>query len=244
MEKNIKEKNFYPNVGDITEWTQEYFVPISEDNYYIYNNDYSKQNKENPNFILNNDFKQVKEDCKAQHPNRLIYSLQDNDQNDKFDGNLIFLANNYYEAPKSGGKLQIVKGLSNGKVLMVQEDGYSVANSYISQESNIGTSTVGSNSLFNKSIPIQSIKTDTGFGGSQTTAIVSTEFGTFWVDNKRANIITYSESAGNIIAPEEQWWFNENLPFKILKDFPTFDITNNYKYVGMALAFDNQKSVF
>lgn len=238
--ENIKEKDFYPNVGDTNEWTQEYFVPMSYDNFYIYNNDYSKQNKENPNFVLNTDFKQTKEDCKAQHPNLLIYSLQDNDQNDKFDGNLIYLANNKFEFPKSAGKLLIVKGLSNGKVLVIQEDGYSVFNSYISQQTNLGIETVGSNSLFNNSIPAQSIKTDLGIGGSQTPAISVTEFGAYWVDNKRGQIIEFQDQLQNIVKPEEEWWFKENLPFKILKDFPDFDITNNFKYVGMVITYDSK----
>ena len=243
--EDFKAKDFYPNVGDTNQWTQEYFVPISEDNYYIYNEDYSKQNKENPNVVLNNNYSREKEDCKVSHPNTLIYSLQDNDQNDNFDGNLIFLANNRVEFPKSAGALQIVRGLSNGKVLAIQENGYSVFNSFISQQTNIGISTVGSNSLFNPNIPIQTIKTDLGIGGSQTPAIAVTEFGAFWVDNKRGSIFKFDDSLNNIIKLEDEWWFKENLPFKILNDFPDFDITNNYKYIGMAITYDAKyKRVF
>ena len=236
--ENFREKDFYPNVGDTNEWTQEYNVPMSFDNFYYYNRDYSKQNNENPNFVLNNDFKQTKEDCKISHPNRLIYSLQDNDQNDKFDGNLIFLANNYYDFPRSGGKVNIVKGLQNGKVLVVQENQSSVFNSFISLETNIATSAVGSNTIFNSAIPAQYIKTDLGYGGSQTNACITTEFGTYWVDNKRGQIISLGDGILNIIQPQEEWWFKQNLPFQILSDFPDFDITNNFKYIGMAITYD------
>lgn len=236
--ENIKEKNFYPNVGDINEWTQEFFVPMYEDNYYMYNNDYSKQNTFNPNFILNNDFSQVKEDCKITHPNRLIYSLQDNDQNDNYDGNRVFLANNYYEFPKSGGKLLIVKGIENGKVLAIQENRAAVFNSYIALQTNVATATVGSNTLFNNQAPAQFIQTDLGFGGTQVPAITSTEFGHFWVDNKRGQILSLQQGIANIVKPEEEWWFKENLPFHILKDFPDFDITNNFKYIGMTITYD------
>jgi len=238
--ENIKEKNFYPNVGDINEWTQEFFVPMYEDNYYFYNNDYSKQNTFNPNFVLNNDFKQTKEDCKVAHPNRLIYSLQDNDQNDKYDGNLVFPANNYYEFPKSGGKLLIVKGIENGKVLAIQENRAAVFNSYIALQTNVATATVGSNTLFNNQAPAQFVQTDLGFGGSQTPAIVSTEFGHFWVDNKRGQILSLQQGIANIVKPEEEWWFKENLPFHILEDFPDFDITNNFKYIGMSITYDQR----
>ena len=236
--ENIKEKDFYPNVGDINEWTQEFFVPMNEDNYYLYNTDYSKQNKENPNFILNNDYSREKQDCKVQHPNRVIYSLQDNDQNDVFDGNLIYLANNYFDFPKSGGSLQIIKGVENGKVLAIQENRATLFNSYIALQTNVATATVGSNTLFNQQSPAIFVQTDLGFGGTQTQAIVSTEFGTYWVDNKRGAIIEYAGNIKNIVKPEEEWWFKENLPFKILKDFPNFDVTNNYKYLGMSIVYD------
>jgi hypothetical protein len=236
--ENNKAKDFYPHVGDIIEWTQQTHVPISEDNYYFYNKDYSKQNVENLGTILNNDFKQSKEDCKVSHPNRTINSLQDNDQNDRFDGNLIFLANNYNEAPKSAGKLKLVKGLDNSRILILQENGYSIANSYISQQTNIAQSTVGTNTLFNKTLPVQYLKTDLGFGGTQTSAYVATEFGSFWVDNVRGHILNLTDNVQNIVQPEDQWWFKENLPFKILQDFPEVDIDNNYKYFGNCIVYD------
>jgi hypothetical protein len=227
--ENIKEKNFYPNVGDTNEWTQEFYVPMYEDNYFLYNTDYSKQNTFNPNFVLNNDFSQEDSDCETLHPNRVIYSLQDD---------FIFLANNFYEFPRSGGKLLILKGIENNKVLAVQENRASIFNSFISLETNVATATVGSNTLFNQQSPTLFIQTDLGFGGSQTPAIVSTEFGHFWVDNKRGQVLSKTEGVSNIVKPEEEWWFKENLPFKILKDFPEFDITNNFKYIGMAITYD------
>lgn len=242
--RNTKAQDFYPHVADYVTWTQQYWIPISEDNYYFYNNDYSKQNHENPGFILNNDYKRVVDDCKSNHPNRVIYSLQDNDQNDKYDGNLIFLANNYFDFPKGAGKLSAVKGIDNNKVIVLQENQASVFNSYISSTNvEIPQTTVGSNQIFNKAIPAQFVKTDLGYGGSQTPAFVSTEFGQFWVDNKRGQIINYAYGIKDygikdIIKPEDAWWFKENLPFRILKDFPNAIIDNNYKYIGMTMTYD------
>lgn len=243
--ENYREKDFYPHVGDVNEWTQQWNVPISEDNYFLYNIDYSKQNKENPNYILNIDFSQEKSDCKVSHPNRVIYSLQDNDNNDTFDGNLVYLSNNYYDFPKSRGKLQILKGLQSGRVLAVQENGTSVYNSFISQESNIGISTVGSNSLFNRNLPTLYVETELGWGGSQTQAFVQCEFGSFWVDNLRGQVLNYTESLQDLVKPEQSWWFKENLPFRILEDFPNYDITNNYKYIGTVITYDSKfKRIF
>ena len=238
--ENNLEKDFYPHVADTITWTQQTFVPIYNDNKFQYNNVYSKPNRENQGYILNQDFKQTIEDCKVLHPNRIIYSQQDLDQNDRFDGNLIFLANNYHDFPKSGGKITIVKGIENSKVLVIQEDQASVFNSYISSN-NIQidqTSLQGDNKIFNAQIPSQYIKTDLGYGGSQTSAFIATEFGHFWVDNKRGSVFQMQDSIKDVVKPEDSWWFKEHLPFQILRDFPDTDINNNYKYFGMAITYD------
>lgn len=238
--ENIKEKNFYPNVSNVQDWTQESYVPMDYDNFFLYNRDYSKQNRENPNFVLNNDYKREKEDCKVLHPNRVIYSLQDSDNDDRFDGNLVYLANNYFDFPKSRGKLLLVKGVNSGKVLVLQENGAALYNSYISLATDLATSTVGQNTLFNKSLPTLYLEVELGFGGSQTTAHSTSEFGTFWMDNLRGQVLRYSDTIEDIVSPEENWWFKENLPFKILKDFPNYDITNNYKWLGCTITYDSR----
>ena len=236
------EGNFYPNI-DVVQWTQptSNFNLINYDNTYFYNNNYSKQNRENFGYILPLEFNQEKEDCRALHPNRLIYSLQDRDNSDKFDGNLIFLPNNFYDFSKSGGKLTCVFGSNNNKVVVLQEDQCSIFNSYITTPNQtIDQATVGVNQLFNPNIPQQYIKTDLGYAGSQTQAHISTEFGSFWVDNKRGQIFNYGESITNIIPEESAWWFKENLPFQILKYFPDVDINNPYKYFGMLVTYDQR----
>lgn len=242
--QNYLEKDFYPHVADTVTWTQQTFVPINNDNFYFYDNDYSKPNKENFTYTLNSDFNQQVEDCKVVHPNRVIYSLQDLDQNDRYDGNLIFLANNYFDFPKSGGKISILRGIENNKVVVIQENQTSVYNSYVELKTNLGATSVGSNTLFAQD-PAQYIKTDLGYGGSQTTAFISTEYGHFWIDNKRGQIINLSGGIKDIIKPEDAWWFKQNLPFKILKDFPDADVSNNYKYFGCTIAYDSRfKRVF
>tara|TARA_R110000868_G_scaffold1729_5_gene13941 strand:+ start:30346 stop:36363 length:6018 start_codon:yes stop_codon:yes gene_type:complete len=238
---NQKEGNFYPNVGDMISWTQptkEYNL-INFDNSYYYNKDYSKANKENLGYTLNPNFEQTKEDCKAEHSNRVIYSLQDNDNNDRFDGNLVYLANNYHDFSKAGGKLSIIKGIENNKVLVIQENQASVFNAYSTLEADVKNVAVGSGSLFNNNLQLY-VKTDLGYGGSQTPAITSTEFGHFWVDNKRGQIFHLDNQISDITIGENQWWFKESLPFRILQDFPEVNVKNNFKYFGMAITFDSR----
>lgn len=241
-----KQGNFYPNISDVVSWTQPtaQFNLINFDNTYNYNLDYSKQNHENNGYVLNPDFEQTKEDCKVNHPNRVIYSLQDNDNNDRFDGNSIYLANNYHDFPKAAGKLSIIKGIENNKVLVIQENQASVFNAFNTLEADIKNVAVGSGSLFNQQLQ-EYVKTDLGFGGSQTQAITTCEYGTYWVDNKRGQVIGLSGSIQNIIPEENTAWFKENLPFKLLKYFPEASITNPYKGAGMNIWWDDRfKRVF
>ena len=58
------------------------------------------------------------------------------------------------------------------------------------------------------------------------------------MDNVRGHILNLTDNVQNIVQPEDQWWFKENLPFKILQDFPEVDIDNNYKYFGNCIVYD------
>ncbi len=238
---NQKEGNFYPNVGDMVTWTQPNanFNLIDYDNTYNYNRGYSKQNKENFGFVLEPNFTQAKSDCKVLHPNRTIYSLQDIDNNDRFDGNLIFLANNYHDFPKSAGKVTNLIGASNNRVLVLQENQASVFNSYITLQTSLGTAAVGSNTLFSQT-PVQYLKTDLGYGGSQTSAYTSTDYGIFYADNKRGKIFSYFDQLTNIIPETEAMWFKENLPFQIQNYFPDYSVDNPLKGAGMVISWDDR----
>ena len=242
--ENTTNKAFYPAVGDIKQWTQETNVPISQDNTFFYNIDYSKQNKENLGYILSADFKKAIEDCKVDNTNRLIYSLQDNDNNSKTDNNLIYLANNYHDFSKYGGKIKLVKGIDNNAVLVIQEDLCSAFNSFVQLQTNLGNTFIGSNEIFSQQ-PQQYSKTDLGFAGTQHSAFVSTEFGHFWVDAKRGNIIKFKGGFDIVGDKEASNWLKENLPFKIIKQFPNVDIDNPYKHFGISMMWDNRfKRIF
>lgn len=242
--ENEKEKAFYPYVGDYKRWTQEIEVPIEEDNYYFYNLDYSKQNKENFGYTLSPDYSKKFDDCKVINTNRVIYSLQDTDESSRFDGNLIYLANNYKDFSKYGGKLKLVKGVENNVVLVIQEDMCSAFNAYVELQTNIGTSFIGSNELFAQK-PQRYQKTDLGFGGTQHNAFISTEFGHFWVDAKRGDIIKFDGNIKQVGEKQAYNWLKENLPFKIIKDYSEVDIDNPFKYFGITLGYDNRfKRVF
>lgn len=72
---NNLEKDFYPNVGTgiPNDWLQEIKVPIVNDNHYIYNKSYSKQNKENFFTHLPLTFNK-NQSCITDYSHRVVYS--------------------------------------------------------------------------------------------------------------------------------------------------------------------------
>ena len=92
-----------------------------------------------------------------------------------------------------------------------------------------------------KQKPIDISKSDLGYVGSQHKAQARTEFGTYWVDSKRGHIYEISKQGFNEIKSDTNYnWFKQNLPFKILKDFPNADIDNPAKGIGITMGWDER----
>jgi hypothetical protein len=89
-------------------------------------------------------------------------------------------------------------------------------------------------------------KTELGFGGTQHKAMISCEFGRFWADAKRGKVFNVASGKGlEEITDGVSKWFKENLPFKLSRQFPTIDIDNTYKGVGLTMGWDDRlKRVF
>jgi hypothetical protein len=88
-------------------------------------------------------------------------------------------------------------------------------------------------------------KTDLGYAGTQHSAKVSCEFGHFWVDAKRGQVLQVEPggtSFAEVTAGLEKW-FKENLPFKITQyvpNIPQKDLDNNFKGLGITMGWDSR----
>lgn len=240
--QNNLEKDFYPHQQDLDFWLQEKNVPITEDNYYFYNNTYSKQNKESfigvetPDIDLR--------PCKATHPSRVINSFQDQ-KDRKTDEWLVFRPNDYFDFPLSNGRVIGIDGIESDKVLVRFENTTKVFNAYDVLSTDFKDVQIGNAGLFT-SRPKEFASTTLGYGGSQHSDLLSTEFGHIWTDAKRGQVFNLSSGGGSlkdITIEEVRDWFKENLPFQIKKDFPEIedkDLDNNFKGIGLHLSFDKR----
>jgi hypothetical protein len=239
--RNDKEENFYgaKELGEVPdEWLQEVNVPIKYDNFYHYNPTYSVQNVINPNFVYNEDWPELY--CETDLYNRVVYS----DAAGKYgkgDPWLNFRRGNFYDFPKTHGRLIALNGVENGKVYARFENNTKVYNAIITLDSNNPIAMeIGDASMF-KQKPIEMSTADIGYLGSQHKAFVKTTHGGFWVDARRGHV--YQVTSGGIDEISlrgSMQWFKEHLPFKILKDFPDFPVDNNYKGIGITMGWDER----
>jgi hypothetical protein len=242
--ENLQEKAYYPLQSDLDYWLQQENVPISEDNTYIYNRDYSKQNHETPMvidgpFTVNGAAFEPGRECDFDHPERIIYSP---------DANwLTYRTNDFFDFSLKKGRIVSIEGIEDDAVLVRFINGTSIFKSILRVPVNGQTVQVGNGGVFSN--PPQSFaETKLGYIGTQHKAILHTEFGHVWPDAKRGQIFNIAPGASGVEEISKagmENWFKENLPFQLLRDFSTLpeeDIDNNFLGMGITMAFDKRNS--
>lgn len=244
--KRERFENFYPNVGDFVEWTQQNTVDISLPNTYFYNSVYST-GKTNINWrALPLDYNQELYDKTNDMQNTTIWSRPDNSETTLVDPWLQYRPLDLYSFPSSYGNLISLTGIESDQILGRFTNGVSLFNTIdalqerLSPESgNLGTGGIfsGRNINFNK--------TELGHAGTQHTTIVSNEFGYFWPDAKRGKVFNMLPGGQglNEITEGLEKWFKENLSFKItngLSGLSLEDKDNAYNFVGLTSGWDDR----
>ena len=182
----------------------------------------------------------VAELCYRYLANRVIYSLPNTLESNK-DYWRVFLPNNYKDFKS---KVTAIRPIGkNGAVIFFQHDSPQQIQGTETLETEIGTKlTVGDGALFSQ--PIQSlVNTDDSFeyGSCQDKySIINSPAGIFWISQAQGKIFTLAEGMNEISGKGMRWWFSKFLPFRILVDFPDFEITDNpVAGVGCQSIFDN-----
>lgn len=247
--KELKNQ-FYPQTGDMIEWTQQKNVPITEPNTFFYNNTYSLPVSNTPFKYLDNTYSKKLWEMRSRQDNAVIMSEADNSENEITDPWLIFKPLNWYEFKKDKGKLISLKDLENGQILANFEDGQSLFNTIdnLAEKLTPQTKELGIGSIFGGR-PLEFKMTDLGFAGTQHSDMLSTPYGHFKVDAKRGKVFNIDQNGQNLEVISENSgnnpsgmknWFKEHLPFKLLKTFPELDVDNKYKGIGISLGWDER----
>jgi hypothetical protein len=246
-----KREGFYPQVGDLGEWTQETNVPIREPNIFKYNSAYSNQTIRNRTRTIPEIYNKKLYDVIQNMPNGIIASLPDNSETSSYDPWLIYNPADTYEFPSNYGKLKDIIDTESGAILARFSD-ISVLYNKVDSRVDMGTaatsSVVNGKELFYRR-PVTSASAKLGYGGTQNFTSVSCEAGHFWVDAKRGQVLMMPpngaglEEISTAIGGKPSGmrnWFKEHLPFKILKAIPNADIDNPYNGIGITMGWDSR----
>jgi hypothetical protein len=243
--------NFYPNVGDVIDWTQEKRVPLREPNTYYYNSVYSSTQSLYPYRLLPTNYTREFYDKLNDLTNSIVYSKQDSSETDIVDPWLLYKALDFYDFPKTYGRLVILDSIESEQMLGVFQNGLTIFGAIDIMRDRLTpeTGSLGSAGIF-AGRNINFNKTDLGYAGTQHAVKLSCEFGHFWCDAKRGRVFEMKPSASGLtdITADCEKWFKENLPFKIIKTVPgmtDLDVDNNFKGLGIAMGWDDRlKRVF
>lgn len=243
--------SFYPEVGDLGEWTQEINVSIRQPNVFKYNTTYSNQVTRTRGRTIPEIYKKRLYDVIENMPNGIIASLPDNSETSSYDPWLIYRPLDTFEFPSNYGKLRDIIDVESGAILARFSDTsvlYNKVDTKIDTGSAITASTLGGNMFFQRA-STSFVNAQLGYGGTQNFASVSCEGGHFWADAKRGQVLMLPPNGGGIQEISTATgsrtsgmrnWFKEHLPFKILKTLPNVDVDNPYNGVGITMGWDSR----
>ena len=240
---NDREGNFWPRVSNSIpdDWLQEHFVSILNDNTYYYNTTFSKQNRENTITHLPPDWSDKL--CFTNYPFRAIYSDPQNiDSDNRINNWLIYRAVSYYDFPQNYGNLVSLDGIQNKAILARFENKTLMYNNLLTIDtSNPQAAYIGNPTLFKGAPPIDFAETDLGYVGTQHVMLLKIPQGQVSVDAKRGQVFLIQGTQINDISgfgSGMNRFFVEHLPFQMYKHFPTVDIDNHFKGIGLHSVYD------
>lgn len=187
---------------------------------------------------------EVSANCYTYFPNRVIYSLPQNEE-DKKDYWRVFLVNNYNDF---NDRVIAFKSINkNGAIILFQNTTPLLFNAVDQLQTVAGTKiTIGDGGLFSQ--PLQTLNNaDVEFqhGSCQDRlSVINTPAGIYWMSASQGKIFTVADGMMAISDMGMKWWFSKYLKFFLLEQFPDFDITQNPVFgIGCQALYDNDNGI-
>lgn len=248
-------EQFASNGINVESWVQEKNNSIAYPNIFYYNQTYSKQQTGLPYRTLTGLYDKETWDCLADSPNGVVYSQQDNSEVSLNDPWLVFKPFDIYQFPTNYGKLISMSNIESQQVLARFENNMAIFNAVdvLRDRVTADNEELGLGGLFAQR-PVQFSFTELGETGTQHKALVSTEFGHFWVDAKRGKVFQLQPNGQNLQTISDfkskgeesglRKWFKKHLYFKILKqkieNLTEADVDNHFKGIGILMWWDSR----
>lgn len=195
------------------------------------------------------DYNPYNQKCYTYYPNRIVYSLQQQDELKK-DNWLVYLANNYKDF---GTKVTTVRSVNKTGAIILFENASPILFQGIDQIQTEGgiKFSIGDGGLFEQH-PQSMSNADRAFehGSCQNIrSVTNIPYSTFWASPSSGKIFDYGQisayaSGIKDIGTGMKWWFARYLPFALLKDFPAFALADNsVAGIGLQSVYDNTNEV-
>lgn len=186
----------------------------------------------------------VAEVCYTHYPNRVIYSLPQ-ELELRYDNWLVYLANNYRDFTS---RVTTMKPIGKNGAMLLFENEAPIQFIGVDQlQTDAGTKiTIGDGGLFEQ--PLQNlVNADSSYeyGSCQDRlSVINTPAGLFWISQNQGKVFNYTAQLADISQQGMKWWFEEFLPYKILEDFPDFELKDNTVIgVGCQSVYDNSNGI-
>lgn len=186
----------------------------------------------------------VSELCYTYFPNRIIYSLPQQDEAVK-DSWMVYLINNYrtFKSQISG-----VKPINkSGIIITFKNDSPIMFQGVDTLNTDLGTKvTIGDGGLFSQ--PGQAVANSDKayeYGASQNRlSVISTPVGIFYISQAAGKIFSYGSGLQELSQQGMKWWFTLFLPYKLTVDFPLYPYQDNpVAGIGCQSVFDNTNTI-
>jgi hypothetical protein len=245
------EEDFYPNNEDVINMTQQENVTIRTPEKFLFNTVYKNQGTRSPYSTLPDIYQRKIYDRINNLKNSVIYSRKDSSETEISDPWLVYRPLDFYDFPSSFGDLVDMEGIESEQILARFKNGFSIFGSVdnIADRLTPETFTLGQGGIFaGRSVSFND--TELGYAGSQHVAKVSCNFGHFWADAKRGQVFQLEPGGAKgvkEISFDNDKWFKEQLPFRILSvnGITDVDVDNNYLNIGLTMGWDERfKRVF
>ncbi len=167
------------------------------------------------------------ETCYVKHPKRVIWSLPQQFESIR-DNWRVFLANNYRDFRNNVTTLQSL-GLT-GAIMLFESGSPLQIQGVETLQTGAGTAlTIGDGSFLSQaSQNLTNADRPYEHGSCQNLrSVINTPSGLFWISQNQGKIFMASNGLIDIAMDELQSWLALYLPYKLLEDFPNFELKDN-----------------
>jgi hypothetical protein len=187
---------------------------------------------------------EVAETCYIYRPDRIIYSLPQDEEKEK-DFWRVFLPLNYKEF---SSKPTVIKPIGKNGAMILFERESPVQFAGVDQLVTTGGTkvTIGDGGLFSQ--PLQNLanaEKPIEYGSCQNRlSVINTPAGLFYMSQNQGKIFQVAKGLLAISDANMKWWFATYLPYQLTKDFPDFDLVDNPLVgIGCQAVYDNKNQI-